>query len=708
VERKESVETVKTAYHSFLEYIFIYISWHNIIYPKNTIKQPSSPHEVTRFPYIANYENDENNFLTFVMFLKMKKNTANTIKGQFLKLKHFFYFIETLNGQYSEISCKNFKSPVSEIDSPKGYKYAHTTKMPLPSDAYRGILQFLYTMIFCMKSYNSNILNNRFFRFHTFNKEYLTPDDLGFTPVLYKDNKVIPLNKIKNFLSVTQYSINHSIITLGHIGPAVLLLATLETGQRVQNIQWLDINSFDPPKQPLEKSHSISILHINTDKTRDEEFDTFIPKNTMDILRQFKNFQKLRTDSKNNKEIYYENRKNSRFKKICPLFRGIKTNPINDETCNNFWQRLLISYENIHKMIFNTKFESTFTDINDNLQMIYTPHAIRATVIKDLNTVMPLSSVCQIVGHTHISSTEYYAANTLEELSNKIYSERLILDTGNSSSKFISDIETDLSKAINDYGCCTISINHILNQPKNALDAIKIHGLDRIDSQPTHYCLVNSNCPHDIVTALGGRRLCGMCPLSLKCIDHLPAISAKLKVLVEKIHWLQNHASMIYETRGNSSATLEIENNISILTTELYSWAYTEAILIDIYKKRKEDYNNNFLTFNPEIVKKLIDIIKIDNPEASFFYNRIMDSEIYPEFSSENIQSKALLFAKKYRSNISELKIDKKSPNQFVKIAASQLKQIIKRTGMTINDLLNESKSSNHPLLPTLKLSIDE
>jgi hypothetical protein len=225
-----------------------------------------------------------------------------------------------------------------------------------------------------------------------------------------------------------------------------------------------------------------------------------------------------------------------------------------------------------------------------------------------------------------------------------------------------------------------------------AVEGLRNGPMSLVRFHPTHICPVGDECPIDVVKASGGFHRCGMCPLALKGIDHLPAISAKMNCLIERIRYLLKQRDA-FESEGEVGAAEEVWDTIELDTNEWIGWQFSEEILAKEYAELSAegaDSERDFLYHadEPELVRQHLRRIVKNTDEVEFLLRRIAESNAYPSLQTPQVQAAAGSIRRRLlagRPNL-DLLADIPGPKDVV-IAAGLLKSVMRAKNLSLADV---------------------
>jgi hypothetical protein len=502
-------------------------------------------------------------------------------------------------------------------------------------------------------------------------------------------------------------------------------------------LKWLDRRTWDKNNDVTEDISRFSYtpsgsytysLHVSTDKTKDESWDTAVVFRVRSLLLREQNFQLSILGSEESEAIPYEGRKNSRFADIVPLFRSATSNNTVDDYANT-WVVFLTGFQDFFyqatdtniqfirlkpiicprtaqpKIVVSDKRNGEYCPLS--VTAINTPHCCRATFATNKQGVMETDEISDLIGHSGVAPTTYYQRHRAEDLSEKLErSDREIMndawmfendrpeyikaDTPESS--LIRNFSSNRENTIQDFGFIrTASIWSWSDSEKGGLDGLQLlrdSPMSRIIFRDTHVCPAGEECPNEVIEAIGEAKRCGVCPISMKCIDHLPAISAKKHRLYERVRYLTRHSKNLLDMGENGAADAAWQE-AQLDTNEYLGWKCSEEELIRIYKTKlaeptPTDADVVYLVDRPDIVRNHLNVVVRDANTSEFLLRRIAESNAYPAVQTSEIQALAKRVSARLLTGQGDVGLFSSPCADDVASAANLLRTVARVQGLTI------------------------
>lgn len=511
-----------------------------------------------------------------------------------------------------------------------------------------------------------------------------------------------------------------------------LLTAMVETGLRAQSIQWLDRRSFDRLALPIAslaalygnpEAQNFHSLYVNTDKAHDE-WKNFISWRVRRSFLAECYFQESVVDKFQSILVDYEDREHSRFDPVMALFRSDRNSkPISDGMYSSRWVDLLYGFQSF----FNRKDGVDRTGSEDELILlkerdwweegapineiylaIHTPHACRATYATLKDGDLEITEIAEQLGHSNTVVTSTYQVPQINSLLKKLKDIDArtmsvdICDVAGESQAYLhpehqgssvrAAFEKNREQAIVDFGfvpgVALWSLSE-LDGDTSTLELLRQSPSSVIRWHPTHVCPVGNQCPREVVANSGGTNRCGLCPLAAKCIDHLPAIEAKQRELLERIRattvW-QGHLERQSAPQPEIDA---LHRERALDTKEFLGWKLSAEILRTRQRELGED-SHSYHVDQPELVRKQLELVTRDRTESEFFLQRIEDSNALPSLESPEVRARALRYSRlilAQQGRFKEAAFLDVPPHSETTVFASLVKPYLEAKGLSLEQL---------------------
>lgn len=757
VQGYRSDQAVLASLNILADYLFFYLPWWRELYPDGAIDLPRAPKDFSRYAFVSRHVDEpiERLPITLLEFVKLRRSTS--AESQATVIRHivlYFRFIDTHFHDDDRIGGMNFKNPLDdEFDLPriKGKKNK-TNKIVIPPNIYGHLLFWCYAVEAFGQNLLSNVLNGILSEYSADvrSSHHFRSEVFGGVPKFTYRGREISVTSIPNVFSWVERDVYKDgevkRIAIPHATALRLLIVTLETGLRAQSIQWLDRTTWDSLNDGTGPQYTYRLL-VNTDKTKTEAWAPPIVYRVRQALQREAAFQELFVDYDAFEAVPYEGG-SSPFEDIRPLFRAPTSGrPISDNAYADVWVRLLAAFQDFyreltgerHVQLVYLKRQVTEDDQpvirynrNDSfpycplsILAVYTPHSCRATFATNRqgHGILELSDVAEILGHEGIATTSHYTKLSADQLADRlgrsdsaILGEYSVFEIGPRSeylradkpdSPLVKSFRLNREAAVEAFkfmpSMALWSIEDGKQDEHDGLALLKSGPMSHIRFRETHICPVGEECPTDIIRQNGRARLCGICPLAMKCIDHLPAIAAKRNQLLERVQFLQMQRKQM-EAAGEPVAALDAHwDEIQLTINELLGWQFSEEILHRILSNERErpEIKDYVLVDRPDIVRRHLSRVVRKSDKTEFLLQRLGESNAYPSMTSPQVQMAAALLRR--RLSAGEGLDDIASAvdgDDDIRFVSSQLAVFMKTAGITMKELSRALGTDNLTLAP--------
>ncbi|EGR2781349.1 hypothetical protein DLH94_09040 [Vibrio parahaemolyticus] len=610
--------------------------------------------------------------------LKRRELKSTTIDGYLRKQKDFLAWLET--------KTKGFKSPfLDKIDLPKVRRPPGTTKTLVQEDSYTVILSYNYAICEFIEYINfhaSKELRERLVMM-TNNKCLINTEEWGFLP-LYRINGALKAIKFIPSTLLSPIRVSQIIKERGALKDNVLyphysnlIAIIMETGFRGIHARWLDANTYNSvaltPNPLYPRGYGINKVHVNTDKSHGP-WDAKVSDAVLYTLNSQLRFKTTFLRGPDT-PIWYNNVKNSPFGKITPLFAIASPNckvygsfhVAGENTLLNYFYNLLraFSFEMLQRddtkslsLVSNDCDLNMLEFVNDSsIKIMPTVHSCRSQVVSDRITVLPPHIIKELTGHTDDAHVYYYAQvkdrvivrhedATKEKFISEI--ESAITDTQSESSALKKALRSkSLGEVLLSFGAISLSdcspTNHIRDGLKRLADLdrskpFRTELSEQLYFDTTHLCPFGNLCPDDIIQRFGyGKKHCGECPYAIKTVDHLPAISMKLRKYTDSLNEVQKVINEARKRKESSSVMSDELSDKKFFADEIAAWSLVHSLL----SKMTNDLSKReqWLVDKPEIISQHLTQLKASN-ELTLTLLKINDAEKSSVYMTPTLKAK--------------------------------------------------------------------
>ena len=668
-----------------LDYLFCYLPMWFEANPHTVIRFPMRPSEFERVIFwnntISQADLDDNIFglenplnginLPCTIVQQYDVTYSAKTKASFVATIHEFFEVIITNKAF--VKCdgewvvdKGFENPVSLLlDRSGSGARGSTDKVTLPLDstviakAYLQAVEIVGTAL--QQQILSGDLNGE--RLDQVRQaEWINLSEIGLNhsiqvknPDDQDDSVVIPLSRIINVYSwhSGQYGESTKELYMPWISVVRMLSIALHGGLRLQNCQWLDINTFDKLRsKPENRVFNSCILYVNTDKDGQDR-PVVIPDEVMESLLAERNFQR---------EVYrvpllptyYENdpKDPKEYGEIYSLFRSPWTGrglPFSDSNYSEKWTLLLLGIQETYNALVPMERKHTFVTYNKHGQMksIHTPHSLRATWITHFRIYghLDVRVAQQQVAHKNPYTTDYYTTPVISE-SIRAISEANNLVMRNAwaqmapaasrmyepSNAITTGWSVDRKKLAHDQNFISVT-SAMIEHEKTGMQIIASDKDPDVGFYSNCICLRNGNCPNKLTVFTGRTRVCGLCPVAVFGIDHLPAINCLIRKLAGESESLVIKLKGLKASKANRHEVETVHHELTVTKLELGSYHLISLALKDRIEQDR---------FDPGLITRMRDLknyqsheIDMNNP-AQRVIAQLLDSKDHPQFTSHN------------------------------------------------------------------------
>ncbi len=637
----------------------------------------------------------------------------------------------------------DFKKPLSrQLDFPKHGRSKGTNKKLIHEDSFAPYLSYLYGVAEWVWYINHNYSKrDNFIRNISSEERTIETSKTGFTPIFRCNDKYYPIDKIPTKIAPPFIPKKHqmcqleSCTLLPHYIHLSIVMA--ETGIRLIALRFLDEQTYDKNVNRAsfdKRSYLITQLYVNSDKSHDA-WEADVSETVIGILdRQslWKNTFLYGEDE----PIYYDGHEESNFDMLRPLFAQVdpylRIRPsfsvVTDQTYRRTFKYILMHFSYVYSKVSKDCVPPIAIDSDKSLEenllrvkelarkgeITITPHSMRSQFVSEHITILPPSIIKRSTGHLEDSAVIYYAQikpkylnaqEAAQEEEFRDFIAPMMIDTKSKQSALQQAFARNANIAMKDFGAISFT-NHCSTSRRNGIQVIK-QRLEEIDESPvstltivdllafnsTHICPFNNDCPLDIKkNSIKGHPPCGGCPYAIKTVDHLPAISAKIRSLTDKA---AEHDEVINDAKKRGEDMSTYVSDVSLKTfyaDEISAWATTITCLDSMANNLLQ--NDKWLVGKPEFIRSRLSTLKSSN-ELTNTLLRIEESFNYNEFMTPQLKARVTLLRNRVLAQTGQFKALLGEVPTGIDLL-SEFKGIIKSicdvTGISVNDLPHELK----------------
>jgi len=220
-----------------------------------------------------------------------------------------------------------------------------------------------------------------------------------------------------------------------------------------------------------------------------------------------------------------------------------------------------------------------------------------------------------------------------------------------------------------------ISLSSALSSAdETGLDVLRNSRAADVVFRDTHICPVGEECPQDVIEAAGSTMRCGVCKLSCKSVDHLPAISAKIRALKAAIKHNADLFRSVKKCGDRVDELRVIAANMDSDAYELAGWEQSELILHDMLQE--EDYGIH--TDQPEVIRDHLRRVVRASGQSQFLADRLMDVDAYPSLITDELRLKVGRLVRMIGSSV---EVDDADPDSDIKALVGLIRTRLKALG---------------------------
>lgn len=744
IQGYRSADNVIASLNILADYLFLYLPWWRELFPAGAVRVPTSPKEFARYAYVSRHNDEPIETLPapLLNLVRLRRPKAESAGVCIKHLTLYFRFVAAQFSDDEEIAGSTFRNPLDdEFDAPRiAGKKNKTNKEIIPRNIYGHLLFYCYAVEEFGQHLLQQALDGKFESNWVDMRSASRYDTtaFGMTPVVRYRGKEIPVPSVPNVFIWAEREVvrgdTRAVVTVPHLTALRLLIVSLETGHRCQSIQWLDRTTWDSLNEGAGKQYTYLLL-INTDKTKVEPRATPIVFRVRDVMQREVAFQEAFADFGTFEPVLYEGLDTSPFDPVRPLFKSPNSGrPVRDDNYSDAWLALLVDFEGFYReasgerhirmfylkptrtadgqpvVKFSGREANAYCGIS--VLAVHTPHSCRATFATNRQGqgILELSDVAELLGHEGIATTAHYTKFSGEQLQERLQRSDIallgdysIFDNGTESgylrpdkpeSALVQSFSKDREGTVAAFrfmpSMALWSIEDNKLDEHNGLTLLKSGPMSHIRFRETHICPVGEECPADIVRHIGAPKHCGICPLAMKCIDHLPPIAAKRNQLIERIRYLHAQRKRM-EAAGEPSASLDaIWDEIQLDINELLGWKFSEEVLRGMHAEaeRNADAASVIHVDRPDIVRRHLRLVTRQCDRTEFLLQRLAESHAYPSMTSPQVQLAASVFRRRLSAGqgLEDL-ATLTAENDDVRDAASMLGTMMKASGLNMKEV---------------------
>lgn len=721
------------------DYLFCYLPWWFECNPDTILRFPTRPNEFERVLYWKTLitENDlesdlfglgqqhriEDISLPMTLTDYYELCHSRKTKAKFIKDTHTFFEVISTNHKFikhkGELVVEGwFPNPVNQhLDSDGSGARGQTDKIVLPLDSTVIAKSYVEVLDKVGLAIQKQILSGqlRGERLQQVKEsEWINLSEIGIEQTIRIKNPddemdvlSIPVTIVINAYAWHPgfYGCATTEVMMPWLSLVRMLNTALHSGLRLQNCQWLDVQTFDKLLVPPElRVFDSCILYVNTDKDGQDR-PVVVPQSVMDSLIEERKFQ-LHVFNTPMLPTFYENDEKDpkRYGEIFPLFRSPwnpRGLPFSDTAYSEKWTLILFGIQNFYNSLVPTARQHQFVTYNPDGKMlsVHTPHALRATWITHQRIYghLHISVAQRQVAHKNPYTTDYYTAPSLVESTQAIAESNFHVMRSAWSQlnpKFTSDYEpknsitagwhVDRQKLSQDQSFISVT-SSMIEQVKTGMQIIATDKEPDVGFYSNCVCLRNGSCPKELIAFTGRSRVCGLCPIAAFGIDHLPAINCLIRKLAGESENLVTKLKGLKTSKACRAEIEAVHHELTVTKLELSSyWLINQTLKARL----EQDDNSGLITRMRDLKSYQAHEVDMDDP-AQLVIAQLLDSQEFPQFSSPNYP----YMIEKIAKNQDLLKVSIAQGAERDRYAG-QVLSIMKTMNLSISDIADRINSN--------------
>lgn len=683
-------------------YLFGYLAYWYADNPDFKFEFPSTPEKLVSGVFVSylGLLEDQLRPLSLVEFFEnlaqARKWGPSSHYATLKQIELLFGFIEQHSNSLPE--SQNFRQPLNKHDYPAQTKSTGTNKRPIPRRVFRLFVSYIEALVTA-----SSVLLERVMAGMISDKDLIgfdltrttidcfsRQDTLGFIPVVFHKGKTYPLRQIPNiFYTEPKRLKGRGVAKVPHPHALHQILVALYTGLRHNHIQWLDAETFDQQVTDGLPNPDFARLYVNTDKAKSKGWTPYVNFRVIEVLRQQRAWRALIEEPGFKGRVYYNNNPESKWGSFLPLFsHSFDGRPHTDAFYSSCWFKLLGGLQDLLRTVGEDGIKLvrflprnvTYADpdIDEQLREYgskqkricevsiksdITPHSARVSVVSHAIGILPADLIGQnLTGQTEATVYHYVVPDEEETLAEQVRQNLALRQKGydqgyeamleaspGSRSPYIKadDVNSNLSKSLKSnfeetvsaYGCISLGFGE---GSKTGLDVLRdTRNVGAVENK-TEICPYGNQCPAEVVNQLKGWRRCGPCSYAVRSIDHLPAITAKTRQVLEGLAEIEARIAVADGSNDYTYDELDaLEQSRDVLAEDLAAWQMAAEVL-EIMRQRiaAGESTKSWHVQKPEIIEKDLRRALFPTNTTEYVLTRLQESEAFPMLESPQIRAR--------------------------------------------------------------------
>ncbi|MBJ6127554.1 hypothetical protein [Microvirga splendida] len=687
----EGESTWKTLRLLFQDYICCYLPWWLELHPGIEYAIPLDPSDLHRFGGWTDGIEDETAPLPLLRFFdQVRRGSDRGVFNAFINDVHSFFEFCRGNAHALKLRRQDFQNPVvKEVDRVVVRNPSKTNKNPIPRAVVPYLLRFSYAVEEFFNKLTERLLNVGLSEADRGRLAVIRRGAKGYIPSEWDIDVGFEFNGIQYEIDYIPALVgwdyrlirgrdDHKIL-LPQVSALRMVIVALETGIRFQGIQWLCQRTFNSLNGPHLASAELVPLVVSTDKVKEKPWKTIIVRRAHDVLLREEAFQSLMADADVECFVSYERREHSRFAPVMPLFRAAFSDyPISDKTYATAWERLIVAFGHWYagavrgaEPLRMWRFEADIDPISRKpreeihvdgderrpccpikLRLKHTPHSARSTFITSRSVILPIEVTGALVGQSNEATTQHYTVEPESEAAARVLAAANSLwepDPDNPvhiradrvNSALRRSFEADRLGTEKAFGFHTLSLLNESTSDTQGITLLRSSGMAQIAFRETHICPVGEQCPSDVLEIIVTPRRCGICPIAVKCVEHVTAIGAKRRVLLEQVREAETVLRIMQERGEPDAAMSDVQERRKLDMLEAEGWRTTLLILEETRRTLAASAPDFFVTGMPDAVRLHLRLVSKHAGPAEFIMHRLVDSHAYTSFETPIMRAQA-------------------------------------------------------------------
>lgn len=726
-EKPRSFKNIRGDLNVLWDYVFCYLPWWLENNSDSKINLPRAIDEFNRvFFWKRVTESDHLPRTAMSMYLarRSKVTVAHFVRSCF----DFFDFAiknrQELTGLYPCSISADFTNPIDKEDSPGSGPRQPSDKLALPFNCIAFIRAYFYFLeeigtalqgISLDESSRESILKNS-------KRSWIDLADFGmvssFDFISEGAKYCCKVDKVPNVFNwhFGDYKAGDGAVktTVPWLSCLRMLMADFFAGQRVQNFQWLNLDTFDLNYSP-QACEYYTLVKLEHDKTLPGRIIR-LQTSILEILLKEKNFQ-LNIYNAPPGYVYYENHVAESHEPFRALFRSPWAvpsklgSPFSDNAYSQIWLRFLAGVNfhfnetvdvDLRYQFFDIEGDESTSAEEENLdykkiKTKHTPHSIRNTYITWMLDLVELDILMGQVGHKSVTVTLHYATPGQQHIDQQLeLADRAVMASKNMGSgieilsgsvikpshpgsTLSQSVRENLSGAIHDQGMFSVDSENII---------CKESGLTLLRRLPAtsfaifNHCIcpLGGFCPKEVLSVANAPHRCGICPIAVFSIDNAEAIEAQRRKLQRHMESLKAHLEFLKGRNEPNSSIKTIERDLKITGMELLGYSAT----IHVIRKKLHEASSseiNYLVREPEMLKKAAALTSDYEDVGMRMISRLADANAFPEYATPD-------YLIQLNRQLRNLSLDsQESAHDPVNIAIEHVRNYVQLHGISLQQL---------------------